>query len=661
MNFLYTWISGVLSALLLLISGTILAEGTAQLIPAGSPTGCVSYIQGNDGAGKEGPSYHMDDTEYIYVHIADPTRETIYFGFTRKVPSSKSVYYQILDPNGDVLCTGEVASNNSMDGYIADDGAEAYVGPTQIYGGGSGGYDAIECLPTLAGDYAIRFNVGDAVTPAPGESKYYIHPFDVTVADTTTNTAIDGRLFAYRWHLNTNSGSNDACMQFYTWTPDSLVMMMDMNGIEPWGYTVSFNSFGAQQTGNIAEDRKSSTSVSSAVPEYRVFLNEPDSIVYPTGTPGEVEYIDINGCQVDSSFCIIVNTTKVGEMNVYIDLDGNGVYDEGGRDVYFPYTNESSGVICIPWDGIDGNGDQVELDESGTVTVEFLAGIVHYPVFDPENHPNGFKCALIRPNTSLSPKMYFDNRNTPIGTHNLDGCDSLCNSWTGGDGDRVMVNTWINTITSEDTEGFSMNGQCAPVAEPDSTCTKPDFSLVVNITDNDWDIDNSIDLNSVQLFDLSHDSTQFLYNSADGYVSVFPSTGDMSDMYFSYLICDSTNPEALCDTGYVFITVDAGCDNLSILPPGSTQRRQLQPHFQPREAIRTILADRRKIDVLITAPLPGYLSMYDLQGQLIYRTPTVPGEQTVSMLRKSLSAKPGIYLFIWNDALRQENKRIRLH
>lgn len=554
--------------LLLLIPALAVAEGTAQLMPAGSAASCISYVQGNDGAGKEGPSYHQNATEYIYVHILDPDDETIYFGFTRKLPTTKPVYYQILDPLGNVHCSGRVAESPSDAGYIADNGVEAYVGPTQIHGLGSGGYQAIECDPTMAGEYTIRFNVNNASTPTPSESKYFIHPFDVTVGSTMVDSAINGRLFAYRWHLNTNSGSNKACMQFYTWTPDSLVVMMDMNGMQPYGYTVAFNSFGVTNTDDIAADRRSSSSISTSIPEYRVFLNEPDSIVYPTGTPGEIEYIEISGCQADSSFCIMANATKVGEMNVYIDLDGNGEYDAGGRDVYFPYDVTQTGTICIPWNGIDGMGDQVSLSASGTVIVQFLAGIVHYPVYDPENNTNGFRCAIIRPSSGLTPKMYFDNSTTAIGTINLDGCDSLCNVWTSNRGDRVMVNTWINTITSEDEESFAMSGFCPPTAVPDSACTRPSFVRTINILENDWDRDNSLDANSVSLFNLSHDAGQFIYDPSGGYVNVLPASGDSSDMYFSYVICDETaivDGGALCDSGYAFIQIYSACNEITTL------------------------------------------------------------------------------------------------
>lgn len=558
-------------------SSIAFGEGTAQLMPSGSGSSCIAYVQGNDGNGKEGPSYSEPASEYLYVHITDAGTEMIYLGFTRLLPTNKPIYYQVLRPDGSILCSGEVARNASMAGYIADDGVEAYVGPLQLNGAGSGGYQAIECQPDTVGDFAIRFNVNDPVNPTPNESKYYLHPLDITVGRPADSATLDGRLFAYRWHLNTNSGSNRACMDFYTWTPDSLVVKMDMNGIQPYGFTVSFNSFGAQNTGSIADNRKSTSTVSSAVPEYRVFLNEPDLNVYPTGTPGEITYIDINGCQIDSSFCIVANATKIGEINVYIDLTGNGQYDEGTRDVYFPYQNDETGVICIPWDGIDGLGNPVGITESGSVIVQFLAGIVHYPVYDPENHQNGFNCEVVRP-SGMNPLMYFDNRDTDIGTYNLDGCSSGCNVWTGGDGDRIMVNTWINTITSEDIEGFSMNGLCAPGAVQDSTCTYLSHPSELSILNNDWDRDNGLDPGSVTLFDLSHDPAQYYYDQSSQVLRLIPSDGDSTTMTLRYRVCDSTDVVdggPLCDTAFVVMTISKGCTtNITLplhLPPPQVQ------------------------------------------------------------------------------------------
>lgn len=573
---------GAFITLLVFGVASLRGEGTDQLMPGGSSSDCISYVQGNDGTGKEGSTLGRPSTDRIYIHIHDPDNETIYFGFRRKIPSGQEVYYQILAPDGSIHCSGKVASSASDSGYVADDGIEAYVGPTQIAGSGSGGYEALECTPDTVGDYAVIFNVGHPTTANYNSSKYFIHPFDVTVANTSESspTAITGRVFSYKWHLNTSSGKNRACMKFYTWTPDSLVVEMDMNGMQPYGYSVSFNSHGSTNTGDIVADRRSSSSISQSVPEYRVFLNEPDSLAFPDGTPGEVSFVELNACTLDSTYCIQVETTKAGELNVYIDLNGTGSYEDGTEDVYFPYETSTAGSICIPWDGVNGLGESITDSTAGNVTVEFLAGVVHVPVYDPENHENGYRCAVIRPG-GLQPQMYFDNSDTNIGTSDLEGCDSLCNSWTGSKGDKVMVNTWLNTRTSTDTDSFAVTTECPPFAINDTSCTIVNHGTQIQLLNNDSDPDNALDPYSVSLGSLTSGSGSISFDAATGLLTFFPLDNDSADVVFTYTVCDSTE-SPLCDNAQVYMTIHADCESVVILGSPDFRLKAKQHHQHVR-------------------------------------------------------------------------------
>lgn len=547
------------------------AEGTAQFMPSGGAASCVSYVCGNDGAGKEGPGYGRPASDYIYVHIKDPDKEMIYYGFTRLEPTGKTVFYQILAPNGTVVCSGKVASTSSDSGFIANNGVAAYVGPRQVVGG-TAGYRALIYNPAVAGDYMIRFNVGHISNPKPTEARYYIHPFDVSVVNVENPSAkyvINGRLFAYKWTLNTNSGTNRACMNFYTWTPDSIVIRMDMNGIQPFGYTVSFNSYGVSNTGTIQENRKSRDNMSTTVPEYRVFLNNPDINAYPTGIPGLVSYVNVNTCVTDNSYCIYVQTSKAGEINVFIDLNGDNRYTAGTADVYFPY-NVPAGASCIPWDGLNGFGNPVGSEVSGRIVVQYLAGIVHYPVYDPETHQNGFNCYSVRPSI-LTPLMYWDNTATAIRTSNLTiGCSSGCNSWPTNRGDRVLVNTWMNAITSADTAFFVTSSFCPPVAVKDSACTIANYSIEFEILDNDYDPDGDMDASSVQLSNISDPGANLYYNPVSSMISFIPADDEDTDLTFTYTVCDETDPiygGPYCNDALVKIYFEESCPGLSVLSP----------------------------------------------------------------------------------------------
>jgi hypothetical protein len=552
----------------------LFAEGTKDLMPNGNSGSCKSYIQGNDGSGKEGARYGRSRWDLIHIHIENPETEVIYYGFRQMEPTgtgaSDQLYYRLLDPDSIVVLSGKVARNSADSGFVADDGIQAYTGPKQIAGASSNGYQALVFRPTKAGDYMLQFNVGHISNLGSTSKRFFVHPLDVTVGDVTNPaapTAIEGRLFSYRWHLNTASSSNKACMQFFTWTPDSMVIRMDMNEIQPYGYTVSFNSHGVTNTGNIVNDRKSSSTVKTTIAEYRVFLNEPDINAYPTGTPGVVNYVEINTCSDVSSYCILVHTSKAGEINVYIDLDGNQAYDPGGIDVYFPYELTQAGESCIPWDGMDGQGNPVTGSVLGNVIVEYLAGIVHFPVFDPENHPSGFSCALIRPG-GLTPLMYWDNSGTNIGTKNLDGCSSGCNSWTSNKGDNVMVNTWLNNLTSADTAELVVNPLCVPNARPDSACTIPGIPIEVDILGNDSDADNLLDYNSVVMTAMSPENALAFYNPIAGSVFFIPEPDVTYNFTFNYSLCDQTSMDdggPLCTTSEVLIEVFPGCPDMVVL------------------------------------------------------------------------------------------------
>ncbi len=545
------------------------AEGTKELMPSGSSSSCKTYVQGNDGTGKEGSSYGRNRWDLIHIHVSDPEHEVIYYGFTRLEPNSDAVYYRFLDPDSNVVLSGKVAQISSDSGYINNNGIAAYTGPKQIAGSSSSGYQALILYPQKAGDYMLQFNVGSIDGSVKKTTRYFIHPFDVTVANTVPSTpaAIPGRVFSYRWHLNTASSSNKACMSFYTWTPDSLVVRMDMNQIQPFGFSVSYNSYGVTKTGNISTDRKSSSSIRTTIPEYRVFLNEPDINTYPSGTPGQVTYLEVNACEEELTYCLKVTTTKVGQINVYLDLNNNGTYNPGTEDVYFPYNVPNAGESCIPWDGLDGNGHPVGNDFSGRVMVEFLAGIVHFPVYDPENNTSGFTCDLIRPSGN-TPLMYWDNTSTAIGTKNLTGCSSGCNSWTSNKGDNVMVNTWMNTITSADTAAFVINPFCAPKANPDTACTLPGLPIELNITANDYDPDNSLDLSSVNFLSISPEATLAFYDAFAGTVFFIPEPDQLYTITLNYTICDNTDAldgGPLCASTVATVNVVSSCPDMVVL------------------------------------------------------------------------------------------------
>ncbi|MEM6263309.1 MAG: T9SS type A sorting domain-containing protein [Bacteroidota bacterium] len=430
------------------------AEGTKDLIPGtgvpspGNPvtiaSGCMSKIQGNDGTGKEGPTLGRPDYDMVKVYVSDTT-ERIFFGF-RDDGSSGDVNYYILSPSGATVKSGPVLSSAGT-GYIADNQIEAYAGPLQIAGAGSGGYDADYIIPTETGEYIIKFE-------RVSGNKYYIHPFDVTIGEPDGSggfDAVDGRLYSQKWHLSATSSSGKGCMTFYTYTPDSMVVAMDMNEIQPYGYSVSFNSFGCEDGGDLEADRQSRSS-NGDFHEYNVFLNEPDVNVWPTPQPMEVEVNNLYGCE-EEEYNIYITCGHKTQFNIYLDLDSTGAYESGGVDVLKIIDNEAPGTFLVSWDGRNGLGATATPGQQVNVIVHAKAGLVHFPIWDAENHTNGFNASIIRPGYYDAPLLFFDNSNVSGGS-NLTGCTSGCNTWSSNYGDNKLINTWMYTLGDQDTVGF---------------------------------------------------------------------------------------------------------------------------------------------------------------------------------------------------------------
>ncbi len=457
--------------LLLLVAGSV-ARGqiTKSLMPATNAAsvncstpatfnaGAITYLQGNDGVGKEGSTYFLGGTsrpdyDKIKIFIKDPITERIYLGGT--VVGTTNVEMRILDPSGAIIFLDTVAKISGQRGYIEPNKIQAYVGPNQL--GATCGYNALVVRPTKVGPHTLEFRNITANT-----GKYVLHPFDVVVGK--AGAAVPGRIYSRRWHLTTTSASAGSYTRFYTYTPDSVVVNFDVNGIQPFGFSVNFNRSGAVNTGNLRADRFSNTNRDSPA-EYPVFISPPDIAVWPNPKPFDFQITSFKECRVGDAYCISVDAKTVSQYNVYLDLDGVSGYQANGRDVYFPYRTSGVGKSCIPWDGRDNFGVLVAPGSPGTVIIEMLAGLTHFPIYDAEIHANGFNGSILRPSGLSAPLMFWDNtkltKATPVapGTRsNLVGCPSGCNRYTASD--EETVNTWITALAATRSRAFTLGGVC---------------------------------------------------------------------------------------------------------------------------------------------------------------------------------------------------------
>ncbi len=144
-----------------------------------------------------------------------------------------------------------------------------------------------------------------------------------------------------------------------------------------------------------------------------------------------------------------------------IDVDGNPGYQANGRNVLYAYRTLSPGDNCLPRNGLDNVGDPVPSGATGSVIVEMIAWLTHFPVWDAETNPNGFHASIARPAGLPAPKMFWDNRGLTKASPrnaNLDGCTSNCDVYTNSDEENV--NTWVAAIAATDSQPFTLAGVC---------------------------------------------------------------------------------------------------------------------------------------------------------------------------------------------------------
>ncbi len=456
-----------------------LAEGTKQIQPAAEKPCKLDILNPN---ATRFASYMANPNERLQIRISNPQTERIYFGFgirftgnTVPETSNVEVYYRIKDPAGNVVA-GPFLLNDTGPGYIASFG-QAVAGPALV--AGPDGYNALSFQPSVAGDYSIEFNANHP--EVFNNVNFRFDLFDISVVNTAVNRAIDGRLWSRTWDLSTLDFTNKLYAKIFVYTPDGVVTSVDYNGMQPFGYTVVANSTGLTDSGDGLADRKSSNE-KELYPEYPIFLNDPDPAVYPSGAPAVVTAGPAINRSANGEFCVNVTVSRPISVELLLDLNGQTGYQSNSADVLV-VTSLATGENCIPWDGKNGQGNPLATGAAVNGSLKVLTGLVNLPVYDVENHTDGFIITLHRPINGRQVKVFYDDTNVQIvdkagnvlvtGTANLDGCTDPagCHRWTknfdatntathadGGQvegfGDEKTINTWWTT--EEETRLFAL-------------------------------------------------------------------------------------------------------------------------------------------------------------------------------------------------------------
>ncbi|MBK8416191.1 MAG: SprB repeat-containing protein [Bacteroidetes bacterium] len=384
--------------------------------------------------------YSATDTNRLFIRILDPTNERIYFGVGQRSTSS-TWYFRVKDPNGNVIY-GPTLVPTSGTGFI-NYHRQAILGPNVF---SAQGYTPFTITPTagVAGNYYIEFNKSDPNTIS-NNTEIGFGIFDITVGNPTALTRAPGRLFSYNWGFNTSSYANQFYGSFYIYGADSSVTNINMNGIKPYKFRISCNSYGTSSTGSAATKRRSKTGF-AVLPELKLFLRDPDIVAFPSGSLLFMSgAVTLSGCTRDS-LCISVTLVKTSDVTVLIDRNNNGVFNPGTADRKMIFTGVPAGTNCLPWDGKDGFGNFIGPGTQVKIYISVESGEVNLPIFDVESHPNGYNMTITRPAAALFvDSLFYDDVLVGGGT-NLTGCAFPCHTWVSN-----PANTESNTIGNDNT------------------------------------------------------------------------------------------------------------------------------------------------------------------------------------------------------------------
>lgn len=461
------------------------AEGTKQLEPLNAPSNSLCQLM----IAIDEDSYRIpfalvdcDEAYRLNIHISDFTNEKIYFGFGNITDYGidpfieNDVSYQLKDPAGNIVAGYALSlmPHTPGDNGFIESYEEAYNGPN-INNSNPDGYSPLVLDPEMNGDYVLEFSLPDFSYRIQRSFEY----FDVTVAN--GNTPIPGRLWSKAWQLSSGSIYADesaSFAKFHIYSNDSIATSFDCNGLAGGLWTIYSNEWGCATTGTWDDRRSSVEGNATVVPQYKIFLNDPDINSFPNGIIGEMISATVLPHVCDTAITFAATVSKAGNIEVLIDVPPLNPNGFGPEDVQLGYNVEAGYNELLPaWDAKNAYGVPLA---NGTVVqarVQFLNGLTNIPLYDVEDNPHGFKVDILRPvpasgNTKL--KLFWDDTKLPssAATSNvLFGCEytgsgviSGCHNWSTTNsyiGDENTLNSWWY-YTNENQLLFSIELELLP-------------------------------------------------------------------------------------------------------------------------------------------------------------------------------------------------------
>ena len=176
--------------------------------------------------------------------------------------------------SGRALCRLQVSG-------ISGTFAEAVAGPAAIAGA-----RRLSCIHIYTCDdrqllYRIQLTPGLEVPTAASSSILILRSHRQQIRPSTEGSGRGPGISLRRERTVQRFLGNPVCL-----SSDSIVTSVNCNGMAPYVFTIACNQWGCYN-GNFVNDRRS-VGGNHIIPQYRIFLNNPDSLVYPTGVLGQV-------------------------------------------------------------------------------------------------------------------------------------------------------------------------------------------------------------------------------------------------------------------------------------------------------------------------------------------------------------------------------------
>ena len=431
------------------------AEGSKNLTPGTVPRGTaagannfVGYLQHDDGGNSKAftgstgflkPS--SDPLERLYIHM-EPG-EILYYG-VRRINSgvaNSSLRLQLKYGGSSLLvastvlvpATGTNPNNATLApaaGVIATP-EEAAVGPRYNSGTSpTGGYNPLTYTNTTgtAQEFWIEFeqgttNVNNGFTVA--SSKAWYDCWDFTVRNSGGEKT--GRLYSSAWSFTGASFNNQFATTFalYPLIPNPnfndqnfFVKQVSYARISPYGTLITSNKLGTTVGGtDYTARRKSQPSSAGNVgyAEYKMFVNDPDNVVYPSTTPPNSPTITTtcSGTAPNRSTTFNLAVDQAGFGLVFIDGNNNQTYEATADRVLERQTTASATANTFVWDGTTDSGAKMP---AGSISLVFSSGVgpVNFPLYDCEAaDAAGITVRSIRPGTNngFIDFLFYDDTN----------------------------------------------------------------------------------------------------------------------------------------------------------------------------------------------------------------------------------------------------------